>query len=172
MPRLICTGLLGPCLVKPTSELAIVVRGNSTLENLRTQQLVWQESPNLSSLKPALQITADCWALLAAPDGSSRKEQYLPKGEREPETAYRKRLDAARPSGFFRDALRTYAGMLSRGSWISLPASLRSVLNDVDGRGTDLGVFLVAADLLVLRDGAALVLVLVLPPERSWPIES
>ena len=32
---------------------------------------------------------------------------YLPKGEREPHTAYRKRLDAASPSGFFRDALRT-----------------------------------------------------------------
>ena len=129
----------------------------------------WAQHPTLTALLPSLQITADCWALLAAPDGSSRKEHYLPKGEREPDTAYRKRLDAARPSGFFRDALRTYAGMLSRGSWISLPASLSSVLTDVDGRGTDLGVFLAAADLLVLRDGAALVLVL--PPEHSWPSE-
>ena len=129
----------------------------------------WQLHPSLTALQSALQITADCWALLAAPDGTSRKEHYLPKGEREPETAYRKRLDAARPSGFFRDALRTYAGMLSRGSWISLPPSLTSVLTDVDGRGTDLGVFLAAADLLVLRDGA--VLVLVLPPEHSWPSE-
>ena len=129
----------------------------------------WTQHSTLTALQPSLQITADCWALLAALDGSSRKEQYLPKGEREPETAYRKRLDAARPSGFFRDALRTYAGMLSRGSWISLPASLSSVLTDVDGRGTDLGVFLAAADLLVLRDGAALVLVL--PPEHSWPSE-
>jgi len=129
----------------------------------------WSQHPTLKSLQPSLQITADCWALLAAPDGSSRKEQYLPKGEREPSTAYRKRLDAARPSGSFRDALRTYAGMLSRGSWISLPASLSSVLTDVDGRGTDLGVFLAAADMLVLRDGAALVLVL--PPEHSWPSE-
>jgi hypothetical protein len=129
----------------------------------------WHRHPTLTALQPSLQITVDCWALLAAPDGTSRKEHYLPKGEREPEGAYRKRLDAARPSGFFRDALRTYAGMLSRGSWISLPASLSSVLTDVDGRGTDLGVFLAAADLLVLRDGAALVLVL--PPEHSWPSE-
>jgi hypothetical protein len=59
--------------------------------------------------------------------------------------------------------------MLSRGSWISLPASLSSVLTDVDGRGTDLGVFLAADDLLVLRDGDALVLVL--PPRHSWPSE-
>jgi hypothetical protein len=44
-----------------------------------------------------LQITADCWALLAAPDSISRKDHYLPNGEREPDTAYRKRLDAARP---------------------------------------------------------------------------
>jgi hypothetical protein len=43
------------------------------------------------------------------------------------------------------------------------------VLTDVDGRGTDLGVFLAAADLLVLRDGAAMVLVL--PPDHSWPSE-
>jgi len=59
--------------------------------------------------------------------------------------------------------------MLSLGSWISLPASLTSVLTYVDGRCTDLGVFLAAADLLVLRDGAALMLVL--PPEHSWPSE-
>jgi hypothetical protein len=59
--------------------------------------------------------------------------------------------------------------MLSRGSWISLLASLSSVLTDVDGRGTDLGVFLAAADLLVLRDGASHGLVL--PPEHSWPTE-
>lgn len=55
--------------------------------------------------------------------------------------------------------------MLSRGSWNSLPASLTSLLTDVNGRGTDLGVFLAAADLLVLRDGAPLVLVL--PPPRA-----
>ncbi len=129
----------------------------------------WHFHPTLQALHPSLQITADCWHLLSAPDGSSRKEHYLPQGEREPQSAYRKRLEAARPSGFFRDALRTYAGMLSRGSWLHLPASLQRVLTDVDGRGTDLGVFLAAADLLVLRDGAALVLVL--PPEHSWPSE-
>jgi len=94
----------------------------------------WQAHPSMTALQTSLQITADCWALLAAPDGTCCKHRYLPKGEREPETAYRKRLEAARPSGFFRDAQRIYAGMLSRGSWISLPASLSSVLTDVDGR--------------------------------------
>ena len=98
----------------------------------------WTQHPTLTALQPSLQTTADCWALLAAPDGSSRKDLYLPEGEREPDTAYRKRLDAAHPSGFFRDALRTYAGMLSRGSWISLPASRASVLTDFHNLGTDL----------------------------------
>ena len=120
----------------------------------------WHPHPSLIALQPSLQIRADCWALLASPDGSSHKEHYLPKGERVHDIVYRRRLDAARPSGFFRDALRTYAGMLSRGSWIYLPASLSSVLTVVDGRDTDLGDFLAAADLLVLRDGVALVLVL------------
>lgn len=127
----------------------------------------WTNHPTLTALQPSLQITTDCWALLAAPDGTNCKEHYIPKGDREPETAYRKRLDASQPSGFFHDALRTYAGMLNRGSWISLPASLTSVLTDVDGRGMDLGIFLAAADLLVLRDGAALVMVL--PPEKAGP---
>ena len=129
----------------------------------------WLEHPTLSGLRDRLQLVYDCWTLLELPDGTSRRPVYLPRGIEEPETCYLKRLKAARPSGFFRDALRTYAGMLSRGSWISLPASLTSVLTDVDGRGMDLGVFLAAADLLVLRDGAALVLVL--PPEHSWPSE-
>ena len=132
-------------------------------------RILWSQHPTLAALQPSLQITADCWALLASPDGSSRRQVYLPQGDREPQGAYERRLAAARPSGFFRDALRTYAGMLSRGSWLNLPSSLASVLTDVDGRGTDLGVFLASADLLVLRDGAALVLVL--PPEHSWPSE-
>ncbi len=129
----------------------------------------WSQHPSLTALQPSLQIATDCWNLLSAPDGSSRRQVYLPQGQREPQGAYERRLAAARPSGFFRDALRTYAGMLSRGSWLNLPPSLASVLTDVDGRGTDLGVFLASADLLVLRDGAALVLVL--PPEHSWPSE-
>ena len=76
---------------------------------------------------------ADCWNLL-----EGRREHYLPRGEREPEAAYRRRVEAALPSGFFRDALRTFAGMLSRENWTALPSGLELVLSDVDGRGTDL----------------------------------
>jgi len=124
----------------------------------------FRTNPQLQALLPRLELIHDCWDLLAG-----RKEHYLPRGEREPETAYRRRLEAALPSGFYRDALRTFAGMLASSHWRELPASLQAVLSDVDGRGTDLGVFLERADVLVLRDGAALVGVL--PPEHLWPSE-
>ncbi|APD47205.1 hypothetical protein BM449_01350 [Synechococcus sp. SynAce01] len=51
----------------------------------------------------------------------------------------------------------------------ALPSSLLRVLGDVDGHGTDLSVFLFVADLLVLRDGGCLLMVL--PPEHRWPSE-
>ncbi len=126
--------------------------------------LPWPLHPSLAALLLRLELVQDCWQLLAG-----RREHYLPRGEREPESAYRRRLEAALPSGFFRDALRTFAGMLASSHWRELPASLQAVISDVDGRGTDLGVFLEAADLLVLRDGAALVGVI--PPQHQWPSE-
>ena len=124
----------------------------------------WPLHPTLEALLPRLVLTQDCWDLLA-----NRKQHYLPRGDREPEAAYRRRLEAALPSGFFRDALRTFAGMLASSHWRELPASLQAVISDVDGCGTDLGVFLERADVLVLRDGAALVGVL--PPLHLWPSE-
>jgi len=131
--------------------------------------LPWQPHPSLLALQDRLQLVADCWNLLDGTGGQSRRGLYLPQGSKEPEAAYRQRLANARPSGFFRDALRTYAGMLASVQWCELPISLAGVLSDVDGLGTDLGVFLFLADLLVLRDGGALVLVL--PAEHRWPSE-
>jgi hypothetical protein len=129
----------------------------------------WLEHPTLSGLRDRLQLVYDCWTLLELPDGTSRRPLYLPRGIEEPETCYLKRLDAARPTGFYRDALRTYAGMLSRLAWQELPDSLTRVATDVDGQGTDLGVFLFLADLLTLRDGGCLILQL--PPQHRWPSE-
>ena len=117
-----------------------------------TNLLPWPLNSTLAALLPRLDLVQDCWQLL---DG--RKAQYLPRGEREPESAYRRRLEAALPSGFFRDALRTFAGMLSASHWRELPPSLQAVVSDVDGLGTDLGVFLERADLLVT------------PPQHLWP---
>jgi hypothetical protein len=60
----------------------------------------WREHPGLSYLLGPLKITADCWKRLYAPVGASPKKYYLPKGEREPESAYRKRLKDARQPDF------------------------------------------------------------------------
>jgi hypothetical protein len=127
----------------------------------------WLEHPTLSGLRDRLQLVYDCWTLLELPDGTSRRPLYLPRGIEEPETCYSERLEAARPTGFYRDALRTYAGMLSRLAWQELPDSLSQVATDVDGQGTDLGVFLFLADLLTLRDGGCLILQL--PPSTAGP---
>jgi hypothetical protein len=139
------------------------------LLTLATDPIPWPLHPTLAALLPRLELVQDCWHLLTDPNGSDRKEHYLSRGEREPVSAYRRRLEAALPSGFFRDALRTFAGMLASSHWRELPPSLQALISDVDGRGTDLGVFLERADLLVLRDGAALVGVL--PPAHLWPSE-
>lgn len=76
-------------------------------------------------------------------------------------------MGAAWPTGFYRDALRAYAGMLSRRASQELPVSLTRVATDVIGQGTELGVFLFLADLLTLRDGGCLILLL--PPQHRWP---
>ena len=60
-------------------------------------------------------------------------------------------MENALPSGFFREALRSFAGMLSFLDYLALPASQHRVISDVDGRGTDLSVFLFIADLLLPR---------------------
>ena len=75
--------------------------------------LPWQPHPTLVALQERLQLVADSWNLLDGTGGQSRRGLYLPQGSKEPEAAYRQRLANARPSGFFRDALRTYAGMLA-----------------------------------------------------------
>ena len=88
--------------------------------------LPWQPHPTLVALQDRLQLVADCWNLLDCTGGQSRRDLYLPQGSKEPETAYRQRLANARPSGFFRDALRTYAGMLASVQWRRLPRRLGS----------------------------------------------
>ena len=62
------------------------------------------------------------------------------------------------PTGFYRNALRTYSRMLSRLAWQDLPDSLTLVATDVEGRGTEQRVFLFLADLLTLREGGSLIL--------------
>ena len=86
--------------------------------------LPWHPHPTLVALQVRLQLVADCWNLLDGTGGQSRRGLYLPQGSQEPEVAYRQRLANARPSGFFCDALRTYAWMLASVQWRRLPRRL------------------------------------------------
>ena len=88
----------------------------------------------------------DCWQLLAG-----RREQYLSRGEREPETAYQRRVESPYRRGSSAMRCSPSPGMLASSHWRDKPASLQAAISDVDGRGTDLGVFLEAADLLLLE---------------------
>ncbi len=128
-----------------------------------------RQHPTLAAIADRLQLVLDAWNLLRTPDGACRRKPYLPQGIKEPDPVYASRIRHAQPTGFFRDALRTYAGMLSFLHWRALPVSLQRVIGDVDGMGTDLAVFLFIADLLVLRDGGCLILVF--PPAKAFPSE-
>ena len=77
-------------------------------------------------MQDRLQLVADCWNLLDGTGGQTWRGVYLPHGSKEPEAAYRQRLANARPSGFYRDAMRTYAGMQASVQWRDLPRRLGS----------------------------------------------
>jgi hypothetical protein len=67
----------------------------------------------MTAIRDPLQLVLDAWNLLRAPDGSCRRRPYLLQGIKELEPVYESRIRHAGPSGLFRDALRTDAGMLS-----------------------------------------------------------
>ena len=126
-------------------------KGSSLLEP-------WREHATLRACAIGCSSPSTAGTCSMHPTAPAAAAVYLPPGLKEPDGYYRNRIENARPSGFFRDALRTYAGMLSFLDWLALPPTLQRVIGDVDGRGTDLGVFLFIADLLVLRDGGCLIL--------------
>lgn len=74
-----------------------------------------------------LQLVYDCWTLLKLPDGTSRRPFHLSRGIEEPETCCLKQREAARSTGFYRDALLTYAVILAQLNWQELPDSLTRV---------------------------------------------
>jgi hypothetical protein len=86
-------------------------------------------APLLQPWREQLQLCFDCWNLLDAPGGTSRHCVDLSPGAKEPDANDRNRVENARPSGFFRDALRTYPGMLSFLEYLALPASLQRYAN-------------------------------------------
>lgn len=134
-------------------------------------KLVSYQRPELAAISSQLQRASDCWELLPRDHGEnvtkSCRAKYLPQEVAEPFDAYTGRLARSSYPSIYRDAIRSFAGLLSRFQLIEPPASLEAAENDVDMRGSSLRRFLSDVDQLVLRDGAAAVLVEMPPADPS-----
>lgn len=108
----------------------------------------------LRDVKEELVKVADCWNNL-----KGRLEVYLPKEPKEPKEAYKLRLGRVSYVGFFRDAITSFAGVLSRFELKEPPKTFDQAKADIDRRGNHLISFLQRADQLALRDGGCLLTV-------------
>lgn len=108
----------------------------------------------LRDVKSDLLRNRDCWNGL-----KGRLEHYLPKEPKEPPEAYKARLTRASYVPFFRDAITSFAGVLSRFQLKDPPPSFEQAVSDIDRRGNDLTSLLQHADQLALRDGGCLLTV-------------
>ena len=116
-----------------------------------------------------LQRAKDCWDLLPrdhADVGRSVRSNYLPQEIGEPKDAYHGRIGRSSYPSTYRDAIRSFAGLLSRFQLSDPPATLEASANDIDMRGSSLRRFLSDVDQLVLRDGAAAIMV-EMPPQDA-----
>jgi hypothetical protein len=121
-----------------------------------------QDNPNspayvrdeLRRVLPELKLVGDCWAEL-----KGAESEYLPREAREPDAAYRGRLQRSVYPPFYRQALEGITGLLANHALQDLPATLEASQKDVDRRGNSLSAFLAMADAAAMRDGAAPILV-------------
>ncbi len=125
--------------------------------------LVSYHRPELVRLLPQLEQAYDCWTLLNAGGLGAAKEKYLPKEPAEPTGAYQARLGRATYTPIYRDAIKSYAGLLSRVHLIDSPASLENAEQNVDLQGSSLTSFLTRIDEMALRDGGTFVMVDMMP---------
>ena len=117
--------------------------------------------PTLADVSKELQVAADCWELLR--DG---KEEYLPKEVKEPPRAYKARLMRASYASFYRDAIVSYAGALSRFELRDPPELLKKYQSNIDADGNSLKAYGMICDARVLRDGGVLMTV-DMPPDKA-----
>ena len=132
-------------------------------------KLVSYQRPELAAIAPMLQRAQDCWHLLPRDNtdvGRSVRANYLPQEVGEPKDAYHGRIGRSSYPSTYRDAIRSFAGLLSRFQLSEAPSTLQAALNDIDMRGSSLRRFLSDVDQLVLRDGAAAILV-EMPPQDA-----
>ena len=125
--------------------------------------LVSYHRPELVALLPQLEQAYDCWTLLNAGGLGAAKEKYLHKEPAEPATAYKARLDRSTYTPIYRDAIRSYAGLLSRFQIIDAPPSMEANDDNVDLQGSSMQSFMTQVDEMVLRDGGAFVMVDMMP---------
>ena len=105
-------------------------------------RLVSYQRPELAALAPLLKRAKDCWDLLprdtSEETGSgilkSARARYLPKEPGEPQDAYLGRIGRSSYPSTYRDAIRSFAGLLSRFQVSEAPASLEAAEKDVDMR--------------------------------------
>lgn len=127
--------------------------------------LVSYHRPELVRLLPDLELARDCWVGLngTAADDTDLKRKYLHKEPGEPKQAYEERLHRATYTPVYRDAIRGYAGLLSRFELIDVPQTLLDNQKNIDLNGSSIQSFLGICDELVLRDGGTYVMVDMLP---------
>jgi hypothetical protein len=112
--------------------------------------------PRLNEVLNDLDLVYDCWEQLRFPE---QQRRHLIKEQAEPDLAYRGRLQRASYPSYFRDGIDAFAGALSRFELRNAPKSLIANQNDIDGKGTSLKAWFMAADAMVMRDNGCLLMV-------------
>lgn len=125
--------------------------------------LVSYHRPELAILLPQLEQAIDCWTLFNADGLGEAKAKYLPREPAEPKDCFEARLNRSTYTPIYRDAIRSYAGLLSRFQLIDPPSSLRISEKNVDLQGSSIQSFLTRVDEMALRDGGAYVMVDMMP---------
>lgn len=125
--------------------------------------LVSFHRPELVRLLPQLEQAYDCWTLLNADGLGAAKGKYLRREPAEPEVAYKARLGRSTYAPIYRDAIRSYAGLLGRFQLIDPPPSLESNQANVDLQGSSIQSFMTTVDELALRDGGTFIMVDMMP---------
>lgn len=112
--------------------------------------------PRLEEVIDDLDLVYDCWEQLRTKD---QQKRYLIREQAEPLVAYRGRLERASYPSYFRDGIDAFAGELSRFELRNPPKALLASQNDIDGKGTSLKAWFMAADALLMRDNGCLLMV-------------
>lgn len=133
-------------------------------------KLVSYQRPELAAIVQLLTRAQDCWHLLPRDNtdiGRSVRSNYLPQEVGEPKDAYHGRIGRSSYPSTYRDAIRSFSGLLSRFQLSEAPKTLEASINDIDMKGSSLRRFLSDVDQLVLRDGAAAILVEMPPADPT-----